>query len=113
MKVLKVKDAAEMPNPHQVSVRTLYSSEHLQMDHLTLQPGEVLKKHAASVCVVVFVVEGRAMAEIGDERQEIGKDTVLEIDPRVPHRLLNESNKPFRALVLKAPRPTSPAKAVL
>lgn len=56
MKVVKTKDVSEIPNPHGVSVRALHASEHIQVGHLLLQPGEALKKHVASVDVYLYVL---------------------------------------------------------
>ena len=112
MKVVETMDVPEIPNPHKVSVRALHASEHIQMEHLLLQPGEVLKKHVASVDVYLYVLEGRGIVEVGDERQEVTVDTLVEIPAQAPHRLLNEGNVPFRVLNIKAPRPTTPTKVV-
>jgi mannose-6-phosphate isomerase-like protein (cupin superfamily) len=50
--------------------------------------------------------------EVGDERQEVAVDTLVEIPAQAPHRLLNEGNAPFRVLNVKAPRPTIPTKVI-
>ena len=51
MQVVKAMNVPKIPNPHGISVRALHASEHIQMEHLLLQPGEALKKHVASVDV--------------------------------------------------------------
>ena len=112
MKVEKVIDVPEIPNPHGVSVRSLHATEHIQVEHLLLQPGEVLKKHAASVDVYLYVLEGRGIVEVSEEQQEVARDTLVEIPAQLPHRLLNEGSAPFRVLNIKAPRPTVPTKVV-
>ena len=50
--------------------------------------------------------------EVGDERQKVAVDTLVEIPAQAPHRLLNEGNAPFRVLNVKSPRPTIPTKVV-
>ena len=45
MKVTEMKSSPEKPNPHNVSVRMLYNTEHAQAVHIELNPGEALKKH--------------------------------------------------------------------
>jgi len=105
-------DVSEIPNPHGVSVRALHASEHIQAEHLLLQPGEALKKHVASVNVYLYALEGHGIVEIGDERQEVDVDTLVEIPAQAPHLLLNVGSVPFRVLNVKAPRPTIPTKVV-
>jgi mannose-6-phosphate isomerase-like protein (cupin superfamily) len=112
MKAVKTMDVSEIPNPHGVSVRALHASEHIQAEHLLLQPGEALKKHVASVDVYLYVLEGHGIVEIGDERQEVDVDTLVEIPAQAPHLLLNVGSVPFRVLNIKAPRPTTPSKVV-
>jgi hypothetical protein len=43
MKVTEMKSSPEKPNPHNVSVRMLYNTEHAQAVHIELKPGEALK----------------------------------------------------------------------
>ena len=112
MKIIEALEAPEAPNPHGVSVRALHASEHIQVEHLLLQPGEALKKHVASVDVYLYVLEGHGIVEVGDERQEIDVDTLVEIPAQAPHRLLNQGSVPFRVLNVKAPRPTIPTKVL-
>ena len=52
MKVVKMKSSPEKPNPHNVSVRMLYDTEHAQPVHMELKPGEALKKHITPVDVL-------------------------------------------------------------
>ena len=110
MKILPVTEAPESPNPHGVAVRKLYDTEHAQVMHITLQPGEALKRHITPVDVFFYALEGEGVVEIGDERATVGADTLVESPVRIPHRLLNESASPFRVLVVKVPRQTDPTK---
>ena len=106
MKIVDASTAADSPNPHGVSARNLHQTEHVQAVMVTLQPGEALKLHITPVDVFFYVLEGRGIVEIGDEREEISTDTLTVSPARIPHRLLNESDTLFRFLVVKTPRPT-------
>jgi hypothetical protein len=44
MEIVKVKDAGLVENPHHVKVSKLYDTENAQVIHITLEPGESLKK---------------------------------------------------------------------
>ena len=106
MKVVEMESSPEKPNPHNVSVRTLYDTEHAQAVHIELKPGESLKKHTTPVDVFFYVLEGKGVVEIGGEKQEVGKDTLIESPAKIPHRLLNPGDGIFRVLVVKVPRQT-------
>jgi mannose-6-phosphate isomerase-like protein (cupin superfamily) len=104
MKVVEMKSSPEKPNPHNVSVRTLYDTEHAQAVHIELKPGEALKKHITPVDVFFYVLEGKGVAEIGDETKEVSKDMLIESPSKIPHRLMNPGDVIFRVLVVKVPR---------
>ena len=91
MKVTEVKDVQSKPNPHGVDARSISDTESAQVVHITLQPGEALKKHITPVDVIFYVLEGQAVVEIGDEHKEVGEDTLVESPAKIPHRLINES----------------------
>ena len=74
MKVVEMKSLPEKPNPHNVSTRMLYDTEHAQVVHIELKPGEALKKHITPVDVFFYVLEGKGIVEIGDEKQEVSRD---------------------------------------
>ncbi|APG23763.1 MAG: cupin domain-containing protein [Syntrophotalea acetylenica] len=106
MKIVDVKTAALVENPHRVKVSKLHDSEHAQVMHITLEPGESLKKHITPVDVVFYVLEGRGVVEIGDEKQEVGRDTLIDSPAKIPHCWYNQGTSVLRILVAKIPRPT-------
>jgi quercetin dioxygenase-like cupin family protein len=105
MKVVEVKDVQSKPNPHGVDARNLSDKDSAQVAHITLQPGESLKKHITPVDVVFYVLEGQGIVEIGEERKEVGADTLIESPAKIPHRWINESKGLVRILVIKTPKP--------
>ncbi len=110
MHIVNALTAAESSNPHGVSARELFSTEHAQVVMVTLQPGEALKLHITPVDVFFYVLEGAGIVEIGGEQQPVVRDMLVESPARIPHRLLNESDAVFRFLVVKTPRPTTSTK---
>jgi len=106
MKITDVSQVVSGPNPHHVDARKIYESPHAMAVVITLKPGESLKKHITPVDVFFYVLEGAGVIEIGDERQTVGKDMLVESPARIPHRWINESKTLFRVLVIKVPRPT-------
>lgn len=106
MKTIHAPTAPTSPNPHGVKASMIYNAESAQAVHITLEPGEALKKHITPVDVFFYVLEGTGVVEIGDERQEVGKDTLIESPAKIPHCWYNEGDGVLRILVVKAPRPT-------
>ena len=104
MKIVDALQAAEAPNPHDVSARPLHDTEHVQVTMVTLQPGEALKRHVTPVDVFFYVLEGRGVVEIGEESESVKEDVLIESPARIPHRLLNDGESVFRFLVVKTPR---------
>jgi mannose-6-phosphate isomerase-like protein (cupin superfamily) len=105
--IVNYKDAQIQETPHGVDVRKLFDSEHVQVVEIKLMPGEGLKKHITPVDVFFYVLEGTGIVEIGDEQSGVTLDQLIESPKGIPHRLLNESESPFRFLVVKTPKPTA------
>ena len=110
MKITEVKSVSSKPNPHNVDARAISDTESAQVVHITLQPGEALKKHITPVDVVFYVLEGRGVVEIGEEKETCTKDMLIESPARIPHRWSNESGSVFRVLVVKVPKPKEETK---
>ncbi len=110
MKHVQVKDAEEKQTPHGVDVRALSDTEHAQVMHIILEPGESLRKHVTPVDALFYVLEGTGTVEIGDEMLEVETDTLIESPARIPHNLHNKSDKRVRFMVIKTPRPTEGSK---
>ena len=106
MKITEVAKVVSGPNPHHVDARRIYESPHAMAVVITLKPGEALKKHITPVDVFFYVLEGAGVIEIGDERQTVGKDMLVESPAGIPHRWSNESTAVFCVLVVKVPKPS-------
>jgi mannose-6-phosphate isomerase-like protein (cupin superfamily) len=110
MKITKIADAPTYQNPHGVDVRKLYDTEHAQAVVITLETGQQLKKHITPVDAIFFVLEGRGIVEIGDEKEEVGSDTLIDSPAGIPHCWYNESDDTLRILVIKVPRQEEPSR---
>lgn len=106
MEIVEAKTAGLTDNPHKVKAGKLHDSEHAQVIHIALEPGESLKKHVTPVDVIFYVLEGEGVVEIGDERQRVESDTLINSPAKIPHCWYNESTAVLRFLVIKTPRPT-------
>jgi len=101
MKITEVAQLTSIKNPHNVDVRKIFESPNTSAVVITLKPGEALKKHVTPVDVFFYVLEGTGIVEIGDERQSVSKDSVVESPAMVAHTWRNESKSVFRVMVVK------------
>lgn len=110
MRTVKISNAESRKNPHGVDARKLYDSEYAMATHIKLEPGEQLKRHITPVDVFFLVLEGKGIIEIGDEKEEVEKDTLIDSPAKIPHCWYNESDSDLRVLVVKVPRPEEGTK---
>jgi len=100
-----LQDEEIMKNAHRVDARNLYNKPEAMISVITLQPGQSLKKHITPVDVAFYVLEGTGVVEIGEEHQEVSKDTLIESPRDIMHCWYNKSNDLLRFMVVKAPKP--------
>ena len=110
MNIVNVDSADISQNPHKVDARKIYDTKNAQVVHITLKPGESLKRHITPVDVFFYVLEGKGIVEIEDEKKEVGPDTLIESPAKIVHCWYNEGNEILRILVVKAPRPMRSTK---
>lgn len=95
-----------METAHKVDARNLYDTSEAMITVITLQPGQSLKRHITPVDVAFYGLEGTGEVEIGNERQEVSKDTLVESPKDIVHCWYNTSADPLKFMVIKAPQPT-------
>lgn len=90
-----------------VDARPIYGHENAQVIVLTLQSGQSLKRHITPVEVFFYVLEGTGVVEIGEEKQEVTKDTIVHSPAKIVHSWYNKSKSTLKILVAKNPTPTT------
>ena len=110
MNIININNADNSQNPHNVDARKVYDNENAQAVHLILNPGESLKRHITPVDVFFYVLEGKGIVEVGDEKKEVGADILIESPAKIVHCWYNESNEILRILVVKVQKPTESTK---
>ncbi len=105
MEITKVNETASSKNPHGVDARPIYAHENAQVIVLTLKPGESLRRHITPVDVFFYVLEGKGIVEVGEEKKEVKKDSIVHSPAKIAHCWDNESENPLRILVTKIPKP--------
>lgn len=108
----KVSESSISKNVHQIDARMLYDKETAQAVHLELKPGESLKRHITPVDVFFFVLEGIAEVEVGEEKQRVEANTLVESPKDIVHCIANKTDAMVRVLVVKAPRPTAATRVL-
>jgi len=106
MKTIGLNEIRTTQNPHGVEAKRIHENENVQVVHMLLKPGESLKRHTTPVDVFFYVLEGEGIVEIGDEKQKVTKDMLIDSPKEIPHCLYNEGISNFRVLVVKTPKPS-------
>ena len=101
MNIIEVQKTGIAQNPHGVDVRKLFESDRIQVAHVTLKPGEQLKRHTTPVDVLFYVLEGTGVVEIGEEKKEAGPDALIDSPAKIPHCWYNQSKGTLRFFILK------------
>ncbi len=107
MIVKKLDEIKKMATANDVDVRNLYDAEEALINVITLQAGEALKPHITPENVVFYVLTGTGIVEVGDEKQAVSANTVIESPKDIKHCWYNESDDTLKVMVIKVPRPTS------
>lgn len=105
MNIRKLNDTEIMKNAHGVDARNLYNTDDAMVTVITLKPGQKLKRHITPVNVAFYVLEGTGIVEVGEEKTEVAKDSLIESPKDIVHGWYNESDTDMRFMVIKAPRP--------
>lgn len=102
----KLSDTAVMETAHGVDARNLYNTEDAVVTIIRLKPGQALKRHITPVDVAFYVLEGEGIVEIGDDKETVHSQTLIESPKDILHCWYNESDQDLVFMVIKAPRPT-------
>ena len=89
-------------NGHGVAVRKLFDSDDFRVMHITLKPGEKVELHSTSVNVFFYILEGHCIVQVGGEKGEFSKDTLIDSPAMIPHALYNDGHATVRVMVVKA-----------
>jgi quercetin dioxygenase-like cupin family protein len=101
MKIISVAGSDVFSNPHKVEAKKIFESPHATVIHMALNPGESLKSHVTPVDVFFYILEGNPTIEIGDEKEKVSADSIIESPADIPHCVYNETDTLARFLVVK------------
>ncbi len=103
--VKKLSEQHVMDTAHNVDARNLYNTKDAMVTVITLKPGQSLKKHITPVDVAFYVLDGEGIVQIGDEKEKVEKNSLVESPRDILHCWYNESDRDLIFMVIKAPRP--------
>ncbi len=84
--------------------RETVGARNVELVHGTLDPGQGAAPHAHhGIEQICYVLEGRAVAEVAGERQELGPGDCCYFPPGVEHVFTAVGETPARILVIYAP----------
>lgn len=112
MKIVEIANVESSPNPHGVDARKIYDTENAVAVHMTIKPGESLKKHITPVDVFFYVLEGEGVIEIGNEKETVQKDSLIDSPAKIPHTWYNRGDDDLRILIVKVPRPQKSTRVI-
>ena len=112
MIIRKLSEMPIMKNAHNVDARSLYNTENAVISVITLKAGQSLKKHITPVDVAFYVLKGNGVVEIGNERQEVDANTLIESPKDIIHCWYNKSEEELTFMVIKVPRPGRETKFI-
>ncbi len=104
MKIYNIKDKSNLHNKLGVEGMTIYNKDSAEVDHITVKSGEEVREHVAYTDVVFYVLEGKGTVDIGSDRREVEKDTLIECPAEIPHSWKNGGNIDLKFLIIKAPK---------
>ena len=96
----KLSEAGIMDNAHGVDARNLYNKDEAMVTVITLNPGQSLKRHITPVNVAFYVLKGTGILEVGDEKIEVTRNTLVESPKDIVHCWFNESSNPLRFMII-------------
>ena len=101
MKITRVSEEMSFKNPHKIQAKKIFESPDATVVHMTLNPGESLISHVTPVDVFFYVLAGEPTIEIGNEREKVSADSIIESPANIPHCVHNESETAAKFLVVK------------
>ena len=99
IKVKNIKDLTSMKKG--LNALKLFSDESLEVIHITLSEGEIIKEHKNSVDVVFYVLEGKGELIVEGEKYHIEKGSCLEVKRDLIRSWENVSVLPLCLMAIK------------
>ena len=103
--IKKLSETPIMETAHNIDARNLYNTKDAVITVITLKSGQSLKKHITPVDVAFYVLKGKGVVQIGEEKAVVVENMLIESPKDILHCWNNESNDDLIFMVIKAPKP--------
>ena len=87
--------------PFALDGKILFTSDKLEVVHLTLKSGEKIDSHSQPFDVIFFVIEGMGSLEINDNHVEVGANSCVRVSKDVLRSWTNVGKSYLKILVIK------------
>lgn len=87
-------------NP-KISAKHITSEFKAKSVNIVLQPQGILPMHTTPVDVIFYVIKGKGILTIGEEKQEVLEGTFIDSPKDIPHGWENNGDSELSVLVIK------------
>lgn len=87
--------------PFALDGKILFTSDKLEVIHLTLKTGEKMESHSQPFDVVFFVIEGKGSLEINDNHIDVAANSCVRVTKSVLRSWANPGKSNLKILVIK------------
>ena len=101
MNIVKLKDIKSESRAKGVNVVKVKSDFPTQTVNILLEPTSILPIHTTPVNVIFYVIEGRGIVQIGEEKIEVAAGSYIDRPADIPHGWENPFNEKLSVLVIK------------
>ena len=101
MQVRKVNQVAPFYQIPRLQGRQIHQSDHLEIVHLSLEPGGSMEAHAMPVNVLFYILQGQGILDIDGVRHPLQINEFIEVPKAAMRYWSNESDSPLNLLVIK------------
>lgn len=101
MNIVNLKGLKGEQRGKQVTALKIPSEFKAQSVNIIIQPNGELPLHTTTVDVIFYVIKGRGIIEIGDEKKEVEEGNFIDSPANIPHAWYNPNTEELSVLVIK------------
>ncbi len=99
MEIVEYKNAPKVPI--EFEARKLCNRNDIEIIHLIIKEGAILDRHKNPTDVVFFIVCGKGILEVGDNRYVLTENTCIQVEANLERGWINSGKGDLILLVIK------------
>lgn len=101
---IEIKKLPEVPNVCNQILREVWKSKNTSIAHVIMKRGDIslLHKHK-TFTELYYILKGDGILFVGNKKIKVGSETLIEIKPRISHKLKNTGKSQLVHLVISTP----------